>query len=169
MNSMENPYSFRSLSGLELDVLRELIDTATKVLQTKHTSRESGFRCAEIELGTKRARTEGNDEVPVDINKGIEMRASEMAGDYVLTFGKHKDSPLRRVDMSYLTWILGFKRNGQKYSLIDSEANQWIQENNPVVVQEVRKYLSWRCWMCRSTDVKFSSSRFCRSCFASGR
>ena len=171
MPSNSDPYSFESLFALDAAALRELVDVATRVLKHKH-----------VALGEKREREDGGDgdgesvdgkrikASTEELNKAMEMRASEVAGDYALPFGKHRGVPIRRVDMSYLTWVMGYKRRGQTFERQpESVSMDWIQENQSVALGEIRKYLTWRCWVCRSTDVRFPSARLCRSCYLSGK
>jgi len=175
------PYSFQTLLGLDAAALRALVDAATMALLHKHVAEGGDGVKRGLEEEEEGEEGDGGDNktrkraatttttTTEEMNKAMEMRASEVAGDYALAFGKHKGVPIRRVDMSYLTWVLGFKRKGQKFErLPESGGMDWVKENQPVALGEIRKYLTWRCWVCRSTDVRFPSARLCRSCFISG-
>ncbi len=148
----------KGLSDWSAAELRELVEAATAVLQ--HKDAECG------QAGVKRARSE-EPASPDDLIKAAEMRASETAGDCTIPFGKHRGIPIRSVDLSYLVWMLGFKRSGQKFSRIarGQTGNDWVRDNHPTVLSEVQKYMTWRCWACRSTGTRFRFACLCRSCW----
>lgn len=167
---MSDPYSFQALSKLDAEALRQVIEVATVALKHRHVAPVEACQFTP----NKRAREEDsgqdpNESAQEELNKVIEMRASEEAGDYMLDFGKHSGTRIRQIDPSYLYWMLGLKRKGQRFIPNGNGMNDWMLSNKPTAVAEVRKYLTWRCWVCRSTDTKFKWSSLCRSCFLASR
>lgn len=186
MSNNVDPYAYQTLLCLEADTLKVLVDAATMALEHKRKqkfmqiSKDSETVCGakrglhNDEKGDSDEITKKKNRVGLtaaeETNKAAEMLASEAAGNYVLVFGKYKGMPIREVDVSYLTWMLGFKRVGMRFERQASNHNlDWIKENHLVLLDEVRKHLMWRCWVCRSTDVRFPSSRLCVACYLSSK
>lgn len=183
---MVDPYSLQALIILDTGKLRELADLATQALRFHHMDKSKPSLQNELVdqhptpdnklAGSKRARvddeTNSNPQCEDagrldELNKDMEIRASEMAGDYVLSFGKHTGIPIRRVDLSYLVWAMGFssKRQGAKYMRLTHGSHTWIRENQPMAYDEIRKYMMWRCWACRSSGTRYRTACLCHSCY----
>ena len=107
----------------------------------------------------KRAR---NSEAIDSANKALEQLDSAAAGEFILTFGKHKGSQLKDVELSYLAWAIGYKRSGMKFA---PNPDYCVSDNHPLAYEKIRTYMAWRCWACRSPSVRFRNAKLCTSCW----
>ena len=155
------------LDSLEDEQLIQISQAVETILERRKRKRLT----LDIEMGEMKAREKEKEEqeealiraINVD-NQRAEMRESELAGGFVLSFGKHKGKSLADVDMAYLAWAVGFKRNGLKF-MPDSVCG--VRDRHENAYTQIQACLLWRCWVCRSTDVKFRTSKLCTSCYCS--
>ena len=93
------------------------------------------------------------------------VERSRKAAEFVLPFGKHKGVSLKDVPNGYMCWLMGVKREGRDFQNIPMDKHNWILANHADVMAEVQAFLTWRCWACGSTDVRFRRSRLCCDCW----
>ena len=144
-----------ALERLRDEDLRALSGTIDKILEGRRKrSREDD------------EDDEANTRAIEEANKIIEKQESVTASDFVLPFGKHKGSTLQDVDLGYLTWAIGYKRAGMTFT---PRPECGIMESHPQAYTRIKSYLTWRCWACRSTAVRFRNAKLCTSCWLSSR
>lgn len=93
------------------------------------------------------------------------MEQSRRAGEYIISFGKHKGKAVKAAPLSYLCWLLGVRRDGREFIKVSMDHHSWIVTNHPEIMSQVKAYLTWRCWACGSTDTRFKFSRLCPECW----
>lgn len=93
------------------------------------------------------------------------IEQSKLAGDHVLPFGQHKGKSLKEVPTSYLGWLLGVKREGREFVPVSTDRHGWILANHVDSIAQVKTFLTWRCWACKSTNTRFKFSRLCVDCW----
>lgn len=98
-------------------------------------------------------------------DKELLVVKSRLAGEHVLLFGQHKGKALKDVPSSYLCWILGVKREGREFKNVPMDKHGWILMHHAETITEVKDYLTWRCWACKSTNTRFKFSRLCPDCW----
>jgi hypothetical protein len=157
---MQDPYSHEALSRLDAGFLRTLSDSIDAILERHETNEGRKRSC------TGQEKTD-EDQQWQEQNRLAEKEESNKAGQYVLPFGKYKGNPIHTVDVNYLSWALGMVRRNREFVESTRDGYTWIQENYPTATARIRLYLTHRCWVCKSQDVKFSNSRMCRSCWVS--
>ena len=117
----------------------------------------------------KRAKTQEiqdeKEELDEEEEKARLVQQSKLAGDHVLMFGQHKGKSLKEVPVSYLGWMLGMKREGREFFPMPVTNHGWILANHADSIAQVKAYLTWRCWGCKSTSTRFKFSRLCADCW----
>ena len=98
---------------------------------------------------------------------GLEAE-SRTAGEFVVPFGKHKGATIRAVPNGYLCWLMGVRREGKTFQPVSTTGLDWIRGNQFETLSQVKKYLTWRCWACGSTDMRFRHAKLCTSCWHEG-
>ena len=96
----------------------------------------------------------------------IALRDKYKAGEYTLTFGKHKNSRLDQIPLLYAVWLAGFRRHKREFTRItDTEPHLFVSQSHPMAMANANIYLKCTCWACGSTSVKFLNSRLCTQCW----
>ena len=125
-----------------------------------------GERESENDQLSPQAKRQKQDEMDLaEKNTALEQR--EIAGNYVITFGKYKGTTLKQVPLDYIRWMLGFKQKGRKFESIpvNSGNTGWIKSTQYEALSNATKYMAWRCWACRDGDIRFKNSKLCTACW----
>jgi hypothetical protein len=93
---------------------------------------------------------------------------SRLAGEFEVPFGKYNGDIIRALPPSYLCWLMGVRREGRTFQPVSTKGLDWIRGNQFETLSMVKKYLTWRCWACGSTDVRFKHAKLCTSCWHEG-
>ena len=133
------------------------IDPASSVVDTGPQA------SAEDEIQEKRRKRNEQDlaQKPGD----LEQRAK--AGEYVLTFGAHKNKPLKQVPMDYMRWMLGTKQQGREFTPLPADKTSWIRSTQMEAIMNAQMFMRWRCWACGEGDTRFKNAKLCASCWHS--
>jgi flagellar biosynthesis GTPase FlhF len=114
----------------------------------------------------KRIQSEESKQKEAEENKRIEMLESAQAGEWELPFGKHKGKAIKDTDASYLAWMMGFKQKRNFFvETTHNEAIPYITDNHPESLENVKKFLTWRCWLCHCPKTAFKTAKLCTDCW----
>ena len=72
-------------------------------------------------------------------NRALEQLDSASTGEFILSFGKHKGSQLKDVELSYLAWAIGYKRIGMKFA---PNPDYGVSDNHPLAYERFARI--WR-------------------------
>ena len=118
-------------------------------------------------LEGRRKRARCTSDAMEAINKALEQQESAAASDFILSFGKHKGARLRDVDLSCLSWAIGYKRSATKFTPPTTAYPTIIRWPTPA---------SRRIWhgaagpaARRSTAVRFRNVKLCTLCWLSSK
>ena len=134
---------------------------AAKLIEDKN-QREAARIIKENTLQEKRQKQ--NEEDLADKPVILELRAK--AGEFVLTFGKHRDKRIKDLPIWYLQWILGVQQTGRHFNPLDQEKTVWMRTNAMDCFLEARRYMQWRCWSCGIRDSTFKDCKLCKQCWS---
>jgi len=178
--SQERSNSLRRTTTMDAhhESLLEQIKTDASLIQSvlqstdndvrSQVAREAGARivsCCERLAKRTRRRSPSPEQDERGQEKLLLTAQSEVAGRSVLPFGKHKGKAINTTPLSYLSWLLGLRREGREFEIIPTDKHGWILANHPDTIAQVKAYLTWRCWACRSTETRFKFSRLCPECW----
>lgn len=99
------------------------------------------------------------------VEKSSVLEARTKAGEYVLTFGKHKNEQLNQVPIGYVRWILGVRQEGRKFHHEYSDQTTWVRTNVMACFIAAQQFMAWRCWACGIQDTRFKHSKLCTDCW----
>jgi hypothetical protein len=115
------------------------------------------------EIRKQEKRLKKNEEDLAEKPAVLEDRAK--AGEYVISFGQHKNKKLADLPITYLWWILGVQQKGRIFEQLPQDKTKWIKENAMDCFIAARRYMAWRCWSCGDRDTKFKTSKLCTYCW----
>jgi len=92
--------------------------------------------------------------------------AREKAGEYIMTFGIHKNKPIKELPIDYIRWILGVRQEGRNFlTLPPSKSKAWLLSDQIGCVYAARQFMTWTCWACGSQDTRYKNAKLCTSCW----
>jgi len=137
-----------------------------KQLEAARIAKEEQLEAARIirENTWREKRQKQNEEDLAEKPAILKVRAE--AGEFMLTFGKHRNTRIKDLPIGYLQWILGVRQNGRHFNPMDQEKTVWIRTNHTDCYLEARRYMQWRCWSCGINDSTFKDGKLCRQCWS---